>query len=181
MAKEIGKLNVKIGLDSTGFQNGISSLNREMRKVQSEFRLASSEMGKHGKELDGLKLRSDSLTKQTELQRQKVEALKAAHQKSVETKGADAKATQDLEIKLNRAKTQLNYMEQDLKKLNREIEVQSSGWYKLSKSLEPIGKSMQDIGKKMEAVGKNLSMKVTAPLIGLGAAAVKVGLTLKQG
>jgi TP901 family phage tail tape measure protein len=181
MAKEIGQLNVKIGLDSTGFQNGISSLNREMRKVQSEFRLASSEMGKHGKELDGLKLRSDSLTKQTELQRQKVEALKAAHQKSVETKGADAKATQDLEIKLNRAKTQLNYMEQDLKKLNREIEVQSSGWYKLSKSLEPIGKSMQDIGKKMEAVGKNLSMKVTAPLIGLGAAAVKVGSDFETG
>jgi phage-related minor tail protein len=68
MAKEIGQLNVKIGLDSTGFQNGISSLNREMRKVQSEFKLASAEMGKHGKELDGLKLKSDSLTKQTELQ-----------------------------------------------------------------------------------------------------------------
>jgi TP901 family phage tail tape measure protein len=181
MAKEIGQLNVKIGLDSTGFQNGISNLNREMRKVQSEFRLASSEMGKHGKELDGLKLRSDSLTKQTELQRQKVEALKAAHQKSVETKGADARATQDLEIKLNRAKTQLNYMEQDLKKLNREIEVQSSSWYKLSKSLEPIGKSMQDIGKKMEAVGKDLSMKVTAPLMGLGAVAVKVGSDFETG
>ncbi|HKM39091.1 MAG TPA: hypothetical protein VJ036_02355 [bacterium] len=62
MAKEIGQLNVKIDLDSTGFQNGISSLNREMRKIQSGFRLASSEMGKHGKELDGLKLRSDCLT-----------------------------------------------------------------------------------------------------------------------
>ena len=102
MAKEIGQLNVKIGLDSTGFQNGISSINREMRKVQSEFKLASAEMGKHGKELDGLKLKSDSLTKQTELQRQKVQALEAAHQKSVETKGTDAKATQDLEIKLNK-------------------------------------------------------------------------------
>ncbi len=52
MAKEIGQLNVKIGLDSTGFQNGISGINREMCKVQSEFRLASAEMGKHGKELD---------------------------------------------------------------------------------------------------------------------------------
>ena len=58
MAKEIGQLNVKIGLDSTGFQNGISSLNREMRKVQLEFKLVSAEMGKHGKELDRLKLKS---------------------------------------------------------------------------------------------------------------------------
>jgi TP901 family phage tail tape measure protein len=181
MAKEIGQLNVKIGLDSTGFQNGISSINREMRKVQSEFKLASAEMGKHGKELDGLKLKSDSLTKQTELQRQKVQALEAAHQKSVETKGKDAKATQDLEIKLNKAKMQLAYMEQDLKKLNKEVEAQSSVWGKLSKSLEPIGQKMQDIGKKMESVGKNLSMKVTAPLMALGGVAVKVGSDFEAG
>ena len=49
MASEIGQLSVRVGLDSTGFQNGISSLNREMRKIQSEFKLASAEMGKHGK------------------------------------------------------------------------------------------------------------------------------------
>ena len=176
MAKEIGQLNVKIGLDATGFQNGISNLNREMRKVQSEFRLASAEMGKHGTELERLKLRSDSLTKQTDLQRQKVQALEAAHQKSVETKGKDAKATQDLEIKLNQAKAQLVRMEQDLKGINQEIDKQSSGWYKLSQKLGPIGQSFQDVGKKMTAMGKNLSMKVTAPLVGLGAVIAKTGM-----
>ena len=181
MAKEIGKLNVVVGLDSTGFQNGISSLNREMKKVQSEFKLASAEMGKHGKELDGLKLKSDSLTKQTELQRQKVKALEEAHQKSVETKGKDAKATQDLEIKLNKAKTQLAYMEEDLKKVNQEIELQSSGWYKLGKALEPVGQKMQDVGKKMESVGKDLTKKITLPLLGLGAAAIKVGSDFEAG
>ncbi len=97
----IGELNVKIGFDSTGFQNGISSLNREMRKVQSEFKLASAEMGKHGEEPDVLKLKSESLSQQTELQRQKVEALEAAHQKSAATKGTDAKTTADLEIRLH--------------------------------------------------------------------------------
>jgi len=167
VAKEIGKLNVVVGLDSTGFQNGISSLNREMKKVQSEFKLASAEMGKHGKELDGLRLKSDSLTKQTELQRQKVKALEEAHKKSVETKGKDAKATQDLEIKLNKAKTQLAYMEEDLKKVNQEIELQSSGFYKLGKALEPVG--------------KDLTKKITLPLIGLGAAAIKVGSDFEAG
>ena len=181
MAKEIGKLNVVVGLDSTGFQNGISSLNREMKKVQSEFKLASAEMGKHGKELDNLKLKSDSLTKQTELQRQKVKALEEAHKKSVETKGKDAKATQDLEIKLNKAKTQLAYMEEDLKKVNQEIEFQSSGFYKLGKALEPVGQKMQDVGKKMESVGKDLTKKITLPLVGLGAAAVKVGSDFEAG
>ena len=50
----------------------------------------------------------DSLTKQVELQRQKVAALSSAHQNSVETKGEDARATQELEIKLNKAR--LNYL-----------------------------------------------------------------------
>ncbi|WP_084281393.1 phage tail tape measure protein [Alkaliphilus transvaalensis] len=172
---DIGQLNVRVGLDSTGFQNGIGKLNQEMKKVQSEFKLASTELGKHGSELDKLRTKSDSLTKQKELQRQKVEALEKAHQKSVETKGKDAKATGDLEIKLNQARTSLVQMEQDLTSINRQIEVQSSSWYKLGKSLEPIGQSMQDIGKKMESVGKDLTKKVTLPIVGIGAAAVKIG------
>ena len=175
VAREIGQLNVRIGLDSTGFQNGIGKLNQEMKKVQSEFKLASAELGKHGSELDKLRTKSDSLTKQKELQRQKVEALEKAHQRSVETKGKDAKATGDLEIKLNQARTRLVQMEQDLSNVNREIEVQSSGWYKLGKSLEPIGQSMQDIGKKMESVGKDLTKKITLPIVGIGTAAVKIG------
>ncbi len=52
MSRDIGQLNVKVGLDSTGFQSGVTNLNREMKRVQSQFRLASSEIGKHGSELD---------------------------------------------------------------------------------------------------------------------------------
>ena len=55
MSREIGQLKVKVGLDSTGFQTGVSNLNREMKRVQSEFKLASSEIGKHGSELDKLR------------------------------------------------------------------------------------------------------------------------------
>ncbi|OLS02549.1 phage tail tape measure protein [Tissierella creatinophila] len=181
MAKEIGNLNVVVGLDSTGFQNGIGALNREMKKVQSEFKLASTELGKHGKELDGLKLKSTNLTRQTELQRQKVDALKQAHQASVETKGKDAKATQDLEIKLNNAQAKLSSMEQGLSSLNKEIELQSNSFYKLSQTLEPIGQKFQDVGKKMESVGKDLTKKLTLPLVGIGTAASKVGSDFQAG
>lgn len=181
MAKEIGSLNVVVGLDATGFQNGIGSLNREMKKVQSEFKLASTELGKHGTALDGLKLKSTNLTKQTELQRQKVNALKEAHAKSVETKGKDAKATQELEIKLNNAQAKLSSMEQSLSSLNKEIELQSNGFYKLSQALEPVGAKMQEIGHKMESVGKDLTKKLTLPLVAIGTAAAKVGSDFQAG
>ncbi|ADI00478.1 phage tail tape measure protein [Salisediminibacterium selenitireducens] len=178
---DVGQLHVKVGLDSTGFQNGIGKLNQEMRKVQSEFKLASSQMSKHGSGLDQLKVKSDSLTKQKEIQRQKVEALKAAHERSVETKGADAKATGDLEIKLNNAQAALEGMDQELANINREIEIQSSSWYELGQTLEPIGQKMQDVGKRMETIGQDLTKKVTLPIVGIGAAAVKIGSDFEAG
>jgi len=180
LAREIGSLNVKIGLDSSGFQNGIASLNREMRVLDSQFKASTAALGEHGKGLEGLKLKSDSLTKQTDIQKQRVEALDAAHKKSVETKGQDAKATQDLEIKLNNAKAKLSSMEQDLKNVNKEIETQSSSWYKLGQALEPIGNKMQDIGKGMESVGKDLTKTVTLPIAGIGAAAIKIGMDFEE-
>ena len=180
MAKDLGSLNVKIGLDSSGFQNGIASLNREMKVLDSQFKASTAALGDHGKGLDGLKLKSDSLTKQTDIQKQRVEALEAAHKKSVESKGQDAKATQDLEIKLNNAKAKLSEMESDLKKVNKEIETQSSSWYKLGQALEPIGSKMQDIGKGMQSVGKDLSVKLTAPIAGIGAAAIKIGMDFEE-
>lgn len=180
LAREIGSLNVRIGLDSSGFQNGISNLNREMKVIESQFKASTAALGEHGKGLEGLKLKSDSLTKQTEIQKQRVEALEVAHKRSVESKGEDAKATQELEIKLNNAKAQLSSMEQDLKKVNKEIETQSSSWYKLGQNLEPVGKKMQDIGKGMESVGKDLTKTITLPIAGIGAAAVKIGMDFEQ-
>ncbi|WP_350342343.1 phage tail tape measure protein [Proteinivorax tanatarense] len=172
---DIGNLKVRVGMDSTGFQNGVSNLNRELKRVKSEFKMASAEMGKHSNELDSLRLRSDSLTKQKEIQRQKVSALEEAHKTSVQTKGEHSRATQNLEIKLNKAKTQLSYMENDLNRVNQEITKQSSSWYQVGKALEPVGQKMQDVGKKMESVGKGLTKKVTLPLTGIATAAIKVG------
>ncbi len=178
---DVGDLNVRINLDALGFQNGISKLNTEMKKLQSEFKLASAQLGKHGTELDKLRLKSDNLTKGTELQRQKVQALEEAHRKSVEAKGSDAKATQELEIKLNQARARLVTMEQDLEEINNQITLQSSSWYKLGKELEAAGQKMQAVGQKMESAGKELSTKVTMPLVGLGAAAAKIGSDFEAG
>ena len=172
---DIGDLNVRVGLDSTGFQQGVSQINTEMRRVQSEFKAASAEVSRHGSELDKLRIRSESLTKQGELQRQKVSSLEAAHKQSVTTKGEHAKATQRLEIQLNQAKAALSGMERDLEAVNKQIAVQSSGWHQLGSTLEPLGKSLTAVGEKMTSVGKSLSLRLTAPIMGLGAAAIKIG------
>jgi len=177
---EIGKLNVVVNLDSTGFQNGISQLNRQMKLVQSEFQLATAKLGNFGSSTDKLKLQADALTKQIEIQRQKVAALEAAYQQSVQTKGADAKATQDLAIRLNKAQAQLATMENELKKTTAELERQTSMWYKLSQSAQEVGENLKKVGDKIADVGKSLSTKITAPIVGLGTLATKSAIDFES-
>ncbi len=174
LAEELGSLAVKIGLDSSGFQNGISSINRSLRVLDSEFKANTAALGENGKGIEGLKLKSESLSKQLELQKQKVSALEQAYTKSAEIKGKDSKATQDLEIKLNKAKQTLSQMENELSKTNKEIETQGSRWTSLSKSLDGIGSKMKTVGEGFLNVGSKLSLAVTAPLIAAGAASVSL-------
>lgn len=124
MAEEIGKLVVNVGLDSTGFQNGISAINRQIRVVQSEFQAAAAKLGDFGSSTESLGLKADMLSKQIDLQRQKVELLQRAFEQSAESKGTDAKATQDLQIKLNKAQAQLATLENELKSTTAQIKEQ---------------------------------------------------------
>jgi len=176
MAEEIGSLAVKIGLDSSGFQGGISNINRELKVLDSEFKANTASLGANAKGLDGLKVKSESLVKTLELQKQKVATLEGAYQKSADSKGKDAKATQDLEIKLNNAKAALSKTETALSSTNKQIDIQSSKWTTLGKSAESAGNKISAIGKGATSAGKSLTIGVTAPILAIGTAAIKTGM-----
>jgi len=180
MAEELGSLAVKIGLDSSGFQNGISSINRNLRVLDSEFKANTSALGENAKGLDGLRLKSESLAKQMELQKQKVSSLEQAYTKSVQVKGKDGEATQALEIKLNKAKQTLSQMENELSKTNKEIDTQSSKWNSLSKSFDGIGNRMKTVGEGLSSVGNKLTLGVTAPLAAAGTASIKLASDMNE-
>jgi phage-related minor tail protein len=164
MAEELGSLAVKIALDSSGFQQGIGKINQSLKVLDSEFKANTSALGTNAKGIEGLKLKSEMLSKSMELQKQKVAALESAYIKSAESKGKDVKATQDLEIKLNNAKTELSKMGNELDSVNKKIDKQSSLWGRFSKEL----------GDKVKDIGKTLSVSLTAPIAGAGAASVKL-------
>lgn len=164
----------RVGLDDRGFQEGVQKIQRSLKVVQSEFAAASSKLGDFGKSTEGLKLKADSLNKQMDLQKAKVAALRKSYEESVATKGEDAKATENLRIKLNYAIADMNKMENELAGINRQIEIQSSGFTKLGKNLEGIGSKMKAVGDVFSKVGKNLSMTVTAPIVAAGTGLMKL-------
>jgi len=176
MAEEIGSLAVKIALDNTGFQEGVNKINNSLKALDAEFKANTAALGANGKGLEGLQLKGNNLTKSMDLQKQKVAVLETAYQKSVTAKGSDAKATQDLEIKLNKAKTALSNMETELDKTNKNIAIQSSSWTKMGNTLNDAGARMKTVGEGMLGVGKKMTIGLTLPIVGIGIAAAKLGM-----
>lgn len=176
MAKDGNTVVARVGLDDRGFQEGVTKIQRSLKVVQSEFSAASSKLGDFGKSTDGLKLKSETLNKEVELQKEKVAALNKVLQESVEKKGEDAKSTENLKIKLNYATAELNNMQRELKETTKELNIKSSAWYKLSQTMNSAGEKMKSVGDKMSSAGKKLSTAVTLPLVGIGTAATKMAM-----
>ena len=176
MAEDLGNLAVRIGMDSSGFTSGITQINRNLRVLSSEFRANTSEIGLNGSSLDKLRLKSSNLTGTMVQQQNKVDALEAAYGRSVTATGRDSAATQDLEIRMNLARASLSNMGSELARTNAQIETQSSRWTTMGNALVGVGDRMKKVGEGLTNVGKKLSMSVTAPLVGVGTAAVKIGM-----
>ncbi|QGH20237.1 phage tail tape measure protein [Clostridium butyricum] len=176
MARDANTIVARVGLDDRDFQDGVAKIQRGLKVVQSEFAAASSKLGDFGKSTEGLKLKSETLNKQVELQKDKIAALNKAFQESVEKKGEDAKATENLKIKLNYAIAELNNMQRELKETTNELNTKSSAWYKLSQSMNSAGEKMKSVGDKMSSIGSKLSTAVTLPLVGIGTAATKMAM-----
>lgn len=133
-------LNSKVGLDITDYQNSISEMQRGIRVLESNFRANAAALGDWAQNASGLEMRIDSLTGQIDLQQKKVAALKEIYAKVAEEKGANSKAAQDLEIRINKETEKLN-------KLDAELSTSQT-------ALEGMGSESADAGEKVEDLGK---------------------------
>lgn len=193
---EVSNLVTKISVDDSDLAQKMASLSRQMKMVQSEFTTASSKLGKYAEQQDVLELKSESLTKQLDIQRIRVAKLNDEHKKLVESKGADAVETQKLALRLNKATTEYNKLYHELKDTNQLILEQRHAWREaateidkaaqkmnsideaLSKmqSLDDVAKKMNSFGQNMTDAGQSLSMMLTVPIAGAGAAATKASI-----
>ncbi|MHB1652337.1 MAG: hypothetical protein ACYCVD_07645 [Desulfitobacteriaceae bacterium] len=151
--QEIGRLLVRVGLDSTGFLNNVSNINRQMRVVQAEFENARASLGQYGSAEEQEQLRTQQLERQMELQRQKVDALQQAYNRLVEVKGRDARETQEVQIRLLRAQAQLSGMNNDLRRNTTEVERDTSAWARFSLQVTEAGDRTRVAGERLASTG----------------------------
>ncbi len=113
MAEE-EKLSGKVGLDTTDFKTNLAAMNSELRAIDSGFRSSAAALGDWANDATGLEMRVKTLNSSIDIQRQKVEAVRTEYERVKAEKGANSKAAQELESKLNKETATLENMESEL-------------------------------------------------------------------
>ncbi len=150
-------LSGTVGLDTTDFKTAISSLNRDIRVIESGFRATAAGLGDWSKSASGVETRIKALNSEIDVQQKKVAALQSEYKRVAAEKGATSKAAQDLQIRLNNENATLGKMQLEL--------VQSKT------KLGELGKSSDDTGGKLES----LKGKIGGVVGGLGHLAAEAG------
>lgn len=164
MATNIGP---KIGIDGEAeYRKQIQNIIQQQKTLKSEMELAASAFSKDGdakkKNAEQIKI----LNQQIETQKKRVQELTEMEKKSAQQSGENSTETLKWAQAVNEAQSELNRMETQLQTM--------TGPQKLAKDLEEAGQKLQDIGGKITSAGETLTKTVTAPIVGLGAAAGKM-------
>lgn len=164
------KLSGKLGIDTTDFKTGISAANRELRILESSFKAGAAALGDYTQSATGLESRIGSLTKQIDIQKLKVAALKEEHQRLVEANGANSRAAQDAEIKLNKETETLNKMELELGTTKSALDEMQQGEQAAGAAADGMGKEVATATAIIE--GGELIVAGFTAAIGLAVAAI---------
>lgn len=166
----VDELVIKWSMDSKNFNDGLTSMDRSMKVLKSEFGATSTKLKQFGNDTEQLKNKQDYLTKSMDIQKSKIDTLKNAYDKQVQATGSNSKEAENLAIKLNNQINYYNKLETELKKTTTELDKQSSTWSKLSKRIEETGAKFKDFGSKMNSFGNKLTLGITVPFVAAGTA-----------
>ncbi|WP_017470615.1 phage tail tape measure protein [Amphibacillus jilinensis] len=165
----VGSLRTTISLDSAQFEQSMAGVNRQLKSLKQEQKAVTSSGTGFARGTEELRRKQDVLSRTLDLQQGKVQELKRRYEESATATGENSKETQDAMYEYQKAVAEMNKTENALKGVTDELNKQTNPWNQLSDKMGKAGQKMQDVGKKMTSFGKSWSMRVTAPIVGMGA------------
>ncbi len=184
MAERIRGLQIDIGLNDMGIDRKLSEIKRSFRTLNTDLKLSRNNFVNSEKSMTSYKNRVRELDGALNVSKKNLKDLRQRYQEVAKEQGDNSKAAQSLRQEINRQADTQNYLQKELgqttedfkafQKEAREAQrLSSSGWGKVSKTFESMGPKLTNAGNAMKGVGRNMSMYVTAPIVGGFGLAVK--------
>ncbi|EGO2510766.1 phage tail tape measure protein [Enterococcus faecalis] len=157
------KMNGEINYSRT-----IKDINKEMNLAATEYKNQVSAMDKNATQTEKLTATKKKLEKQLSLAEQRTKLLREEYEKSVKETGEYSEQSQKLYKRLLESETGENKLRSALQSTNEALEEQGNLSIKTAEKLAKIEKA----GDKIKSVGQKLSVGLTAPIMGIGAASI---------
>lgn len=159
-------ITIEINGDTTKLTESLKGVTRELNTTQSSLKEVNKLLKLDPGNVTLLKQKQDDLTNSIKATEERIKAEKTALEQMKNAEGFDAnsKAAKDLE-------TQIAADEVQLKSLKKEMQDFGSVG---KQQLNAVGDKFEEVGKKLSGVGDKMSKTVTVPIVGAGAAAVKI-------
>ncbi len=199
---EIAKCNQSLRLARTNWDAAgksideshaaITTFGKQIGLAESRFKLATAGIKDMDTSVQGLSAKLTLLREKLTLQNQSIaqyenalrgakEQLQAAQQANDLEKIRQASdAVIDAEAALNRAKAAVRETTAEIEKTNKQLATAKSAWTEAGKSLESFGKKCDSVSRGMTTAGRTLSTALTAPILALGATAVKSSMSFES-
>ena len=161
MAGKIKGITIEVRGDTTKLDTALRKIQNEGKKTDTELRQINKALKFNPGSVDLWRQKQTVLTQKIKETENKLDALKNA-QKQMDAKGVDKNSEEyrELQREIIETESKLKHFKGELAKVG-------------NANLKALSEQMQKVGDKVASVGKDLSMKVTVPLVALGAVGVK--------
>lgn len=171
---KIKGLTIEIGGENTQLVKSMAEINRHSKDLKSELKDVERLLKLDPKNTEMVTQKQKLLADQITNTKDRLTDLKEA-EKQVQEQVKRGEASEEQYRALQR---EIIKTEEELKKAEKAAK-EFGGV--MTQSLKEAGEKMKEAGEKISDVGKDMTMKVTMPILGLGAAALKVGSDFEAG
>ena len=183
MADFIKGLSIDIGLNTMKLDAGLKDVRANLKAVASEQKANMSVFDRGERSLQKYSTQLEGMNKRLDAQRAVTDKARTSYEKMVQQHGEGSQQAQNAAKVYNEEVAQLNNLSRsvenvtaEMKEFERQQEIASSGWTKFGEKAAAVGGKMQSIGDGMKDIGRQMSMYITAPIVGFGALATKTGV-----
>lgn len=178
-------ITIDIKADVTGLVDSFKKVDGQVKRLQGNLNLLTSYINKDnsftglGNKFEAIKVKNELLGTEIDRVKQKIELEKKA---LASLTGADP--TPEMIEKRQALNTQLVLDQAQLKSLEDELKLFGSvgkqNVLAVGDAFEAWGSKVKSAGDSMKATGRSLTMYVTAPIVGVGTAAMKTSMEFES-
>ena len=159
MAGKVKGITIEFSGDTTKLDKSLREVSKSAKGIDKELRQVDNALKFNPSNVDLWRQKQTLLTQKVDETRKKLDLLKQK-QAQMDAAGVDKNSEEyrKLQREIIETESKLKHFEGELRKVG-------------NVNLRALGEQFKQVGAKMTAVGKEMSMKVTAPLVAVGAVA----------